>query len=224
MDITVDFQEDVALIKMDDGKLNVITRDAMEQLHAALDKADADSRAIVLAGRPGSFCAGFHLPTMTGPPKGAAELGNAGGEFALRLWHSRKPLFAACTGHGFTIGAIWMACCDTRIGEEGEFQLGLLETRMGLGLPNWALIPLRERIIASEWIPSVVQSRMYDPTGALRAGLLDELVAPGQSIDRACELAAEFAAFPGDGYGATKQKLRAGTAELFRQDLEPPRD
>ena len=58
MDISLDIQDDVALVTMDDGKKNAITIEAFQGLEAALDKAEADAAAVVLAGRPGSFCAG----------------------------------------------------------------------------------------------------------------------------------------------------------------------
>ena len=66
MDVSIDLQDDLALITLDDGKKNAITQQALADLNVALDKAEADAKAVVLAGRPGSFCAGFHLPTMTG--------------------------------------------------------------------------------------------------------------------------------------------------------------
>lgn len=85
MKIDRDIRDDIALITMDDGKMNAITRAAMTDLNAALDKAEADARAVVLAGRPGSFCAGFHLPTMQGDDQETTrELSLAGGHSELR--------------------------------------------------------------------------------------------------------------------------------------------
>ena len=218
--VTLDMQDKVALIKMDDGKKNVITTDVLAELHAAFDKAEADARAIVFAGRPGSFCAGFHLPTMmSGDKEAIMALGGGGGRLAVRLWSLPKPLIAACTGHAFTIGAIWLSCCDTRIGELGDFQLGLVESKLGMGLPDWALVPLKERIHPQQWIPAIAQSRMYNPEQAVEAGLLDEALPPGQSVERACELAAEFAEFPGDAYGQNKLRMRRSSFEIMQADL-----
>ena len=52
---------DVALITMDDAKKNAITPEALTGLNAAPDEAESDAKAVVLAGRPGSFCAGFDI-------------------------------------------------------------------------------------------------------------------------------------------------------------------
>ena len=58
---------------------------------------------------------------------------------------------------------------------------------------------------AASWpgTPSIVQSRVYDLLGAVEAGFLDEVVPEGQSAERACALAAEFAKLPSRAYAPT---------------------
>ena len=102
----------------------------------------------MLAGRPGSFCAGFDMATILGgDARAAGELGRAGGRLVHRLYGCPKPLVAACTGHAFTIGALWLLAADTRIGEEGPFKLSMTETKMGVPLPVWALEPLEAKTV-----------------------------------------------------------------------------
>jgi len=48
-------RDDVALITMEDGKKNAVTQQALAELIVAFDKAEADAKAVVLAGRPGSL-------------------------------------------------------------------------------------------------------------------------------------------------------------------------
>ena len=220
MDVSLDLQDDVALITMDDGKKNAITTEALADLNVAMDKAEADAKAVVLAGRPGSFCAGFHLPTMTsGDIDAIRALSHGGGSFALRLWSSPKPLVAACTGHAFTIGAIWMCACDTRVGERGDVKIGMTETKMGMGFGTWPLEPLKARLSQQLWVPTIVQSRVYDADGAVEAGFLDEVVEAGQGVERACAIAAELAQLPGKAYGVNKLITRTESIEAMRADL-----
>ena len=205
MDITTEINDDIALITMDDGKKNAITPQALTELNAALDEAESGAGAVVLSGRPGSFCAGFDLSIMTGGDIDAVRtVAKTGGEFALRLWSFPKPLVAACTGHAFTIGAIWLCSCDTRIGDRGAFTIGMTETRMGMTLTPWALEPLSHRLSKQHWIASIVQARTYDPDGALEAGFLDEVVPEGEAVDRAVAVAADLAALPATAYAANK--------------------
>ncbi len=220
MSITLDIKDGVALITMDDGKKNAITLDALGELEDALDKAEVDAKAVVLAGRPGSFCAGFDLKTMTGSDDEARmALSRRGGEMALRLYSFQKPLVAACTGHAFTIGAIWMATCDTRIGEQGPYKIGTTETAMGMTLPVWALVPLKERLNPAHFLPAVTQARVYDPEGALEAGFLDEVVPAGKAVERACALAAQFGELPGQAYAGNKLSTRVGSLDIMGASL-----
>lgn len=221
MDVTIELDDGVALITMDDGKKNAITPQAIADLHAALDRAEADASAVVLAGRPGSFCAGFDLSIMgSGDLDAIRAVGKGGGEFAVRLWSFPKPLVAACTGHAFTIGAIWLCACDTRVGDRGPYKIGMTETRMGMTLTPWALEPLSHRLSKRHWIPSIVQARVYDPDGALDAGFLDEVVDDGEAVDRAMTVAAELGALPAKAYAANKLMTRAESIETARADLE----
>ena len=57
MQVKVENRDGVALIQFDDGKKNAITPVAATQILAGLEEAEANADAIVIAGRPGSFCA-----------------------------------------------------------------------------------------------------------------------------------------------------------------------
>lgn len=221
MQITTEITDDVALITMDDGKKNAITPDVYADLNAALDQAEAEANAVVLAGRPGAFCAGFDLSVMTGGDIDAIRnIAKGGGEFALRLWSFPKPLVAACTGHAFTIGAIWLCSADTRIGDRGDFKIGMTETRMGMGFTPWALQALSHRISKQYWTATIIQARVYDPDSALEAGFLDEVVDEGTAVDRALEVAADLATLPGKAYAANKLTIRAESIAIARADLD----
>ena len=220
MQITSELTGDVALITMDDGKKNANTPQAIAVLNTAFDGAESDAKAVVLAGRPGSFCAGFDLSIMPGGDLDAIrDLAKAAGEFAVRLWSFPKPLVAACTGHTFTIGAIWLCSCDSRIGDRGPFKIGMTETKMGMTFTPWALEPLSHRLSKQHWIPSIVQARVHDPDGALEAGFLDEVVDDGQAVDRAMAIATELAQLPAQAYAANKLMTRAESIDIARADV-----
>ena len=51
MSATVEITNDIALIRMDDGKANAINFDMLAALNSALDTAEANAKAIVLTGR-----------------------------------------------------------------------------------------------------------------------------------------------------------------------------
>lgn len=220
MDVTLELTDTIALITLNDGKKNAITLDAIRNINTALDEAEADASAIVLAGRPGSFCAGFDLGTMTsGDMEAIRALGLGGGRIAHRLYGIGKPLLAACTGHAFTIGAFWLLACDTRIGERGKFKFGFNETQMGMVLGLWSIELLKARINPMLYLPTVAQAKIYDPDGAITAGLLDSVVDEGEAISAAMDAAAQLAQLPGKAYAGNKLDVRQAALEIMANDL-----
>ena len=194
MKITQDIQDGIALITLDDGKKNAITLAALADLNSALDAVEASADAIVLAGRPGAFCAGFDLKVMTGDDVDAiVSLGTNGARLALRLYASGKPLVAACTGHAFTIGALWLLACAMEL--------------------------LEKRINPTLFVPVVTQSRVYDPERAVQAGFLDELVDAGGAVEAAVQRAKELAQLPARAYAANKLRVRKASLAAMEADL-----
>ncbi|MEM7097311.1 MAG: enoyl-CoA hydratase-related protein [Pseudomonadota bacterium] len=220
MSVELEFREDVAVITLDDGNKNVINHGVLDQLEAAWDRAEAEANAVILAGRAGSFCAGYDISVMTGgDAKAAAELGRRGGRLAYRLFDSAKPLIGVSAGHAFTIGAVWLSCCDIRIGEQGRYKYGMTEVALNVGFGDWPLQPLKARLNPSEVIPALLHSKIYDPTAALNAGFIDQLVPEGQAIGAALGQAAELAKLPSEAYHTSKRSLRRDALGVMAGDL-----
>ena len=202
------------------ARKNASTPAAAAQILDGLGEAEANADAIVIAGRPGSFCAGFELATMTsGDAQAIGELSLAGAKILLKLYSTGKPLVAACTGHAYTIGALWLLACDTRIGEQGAYKFSMIETAMGMVLPDWAMEPLKARVNPTRFLPVVTQSATLDPAGAVDAGFLDRLVAEGEAIDAAVELAAELGKLPGKAYAGNKLVPRQQSLQIMTASL-----
>ena len=212
--------DQVATITIDDGAKNVITHEVLGELEEAWAKAQDQARAVILCGRPGSFCAGYDINVMTGADRqAAAELGQRGGRFALQLFGSKMPTVAVCAGHAFTIGAVWLACCDVRLGEQGAHKFGMREVALNVPFSDWPLEPLKERLDRHEFIPAILHSKIYDPQAALQAGFLDQLVDPGAGMSEAAAQAAELAKLPSKAYAATKGVYRKEALLRMAQDL-----
>ena len=59
-------KDDIALVVMDDGKVNAYGPAMIAALASALDRACCEAQAVVIAGRPGVFCAGYDLKIIRG--------------------------------------------------------------------------------------------------------------------------------------------------------------
>ncbi len=108
-----------------------------------------------------------------------------GGALFCRMFGSEVPVIVACPGHAVAAGALLMLGADYRVGARGDFRIGLIETEIGMVLPRWAVELARERISVRHFQQATVGARMYDPDGAVEAGLLDAVVEPDAVTDAA---------------------------------------
>ena len=137
-------EDGVAVVRLDDGKANAVSHVLIDQVHAALDTAQADATAVAFIGREGRFSAGFDLTVMTQGADATRGLVKAGGELLMRVYTHPQPTVAAVTGHALAAGALLCLASDSRIGSADlPAKIGLNETAIGMGLP-WYGIRLGE--------------------------------------------------------------------------------
>ena len=220
MSISVDIQNDVALISLDDGKANAVNFELMEALNDALDKAEADAKAIVLAGREGRFSGGFDLGMMSSFTRDdSVRLLDRASELVLRLYGGPVPVVAACTGHAIAMGVFLLMSCDTRVGAAGAFKLGANESITGMRLPVFAVELARDRLSPLHQTRAMIQAFIYDPQGAVEAGYLDMLVEPEKVVDTATAIAGQLAQLPGHAYAYQKSAMRKPALDAIRASI-----
>lgn len=220
MSVSTDIQDGIALIRMDDGKANAINFAMLSALNAALDKAEAGAKAIVLAGREGRFSGGFDLKAFASfGPDDMLRLLDEGTRLLVRLYGGPLPVVAACTGHAIAMGAFIVNACDTRVGAAGEFKIGANETSNGMNLPIFAMELCRDRLSPKHLTQALVQSRIYDPEGAVEAGYLDMVVPLDKVETQAVAIAAQLAALPGSTYAVNKRAVRKTTLDRLNASI-----
>ncbi len=219
--VQLSIEDGVAVVRLDDGKANAVSHRLVEQLHAALDAAEADARAVAFIGREGKFSAGFDLSVMTQGADATRDLVRAGGQLLMRIYTHPQPTVAAVTGHALAAGALLCLACDTRIGSADlPAKIGLNETAIGMGLP-WYGIRLGEaRLSVRHRQRSVLQAEIYDMAGAVDAGYLDELVGAADVATTAIERARQLGQLPRSAYAFTKARLRQSLADEVLDGLD----
>lgn len=220
MSATVEITNDIALIRMDDGKANAINFDMLAALNTALDSAEADAKAIVLTGREGRFSGGFDLNAFASlGPDGVYKLLDAGAELLLRLYGGPLPVVAACSGHAIAMGVFILHACDTRIGTAGDYKIGANEAITGMQLPIFAMELARDRLNPSHLTRAMIQGFIYNPQGAVEAGYLDMLAEAGEVETKALTVASQLAQLPGKAYAWNKKSVRKPTLDRIRDSL-----
>jgi enoyl-CoA hydratase len=219
--VTTRTEGDITIARFDDGKANALSFDMLDQLNAALDAAEASSKAVALIGREGKFSAGFDLTVMNGGDLDATRrILQIGAELALRIFMSPIPVVLGITGHALAQGGIIAACADYRVGAEGPYKLGLPEVAIGMPMPTFGAELCRDRI-SKKWYTRCVQhGELLTPDHALEANLLDEVVGLDEVESRSAEVAAHLAATVHPGpFRVTRANLRGALADSVRVGL-----
>ena len=138
----------VLILRMDDGKANVLTHEVLRSIHAELDAVERDDaiHAVVIVGRPNQFSGGFDLKEFARGPEATRDLVIAGAELCNRLYVYPKVTVTAVTGNAVAAGAIITMACDWNVGADGLFRMGLPETAIGMALPIFAIELARARV------------------------------------------------------------------------------
>ena len=96
--VRYELNNDVATLRMDDGKANVMSIAMLTALNEALDRAEQEAKVVVLYGREGSFSGGFDLGVFKRGGTEVTTMLEAGLRLCARLVEYPLPVIAACTG------------------------------------------------------------------------------------------------------------------------------
>ncbi|MEI5675170.1 MULTISPECIES: enoyl-CoA hydratase/isomerase family protein [unclassified Nocardioides] len=222
--MAVDYTRDgeVALIHLDrPERLNAVVPALTDGLAAGLRRAAAEgARAVVLAGRGRSFCAGHDLKEpepVESPLETRARLEAI--QDVTRLVRSFPgPVVAAVHGHALGAGCEFALACDVVVAT-ADAQFGFPEVEVGLSvtggisrllpaLVGWArakeLILLGERITGAR---------------AGEIGMVARVVPPGEHETVALEVAHRVAARPALSVSLAKRVLDEGLDASFEEAL-----
>lgn len=170
--------------------------------------ADAERSIAVLTGAGGSFCAGADLKAISAGAGNRVAPDGDGPMGPTRLQLS-KPVIAAVEGHAVAGGLELALWCDLRVAAQ-DAVFGVYCRRWGVPLIDGGTVRLPRLIGQSHALDLVLTGRGVHGEEALRMGLANRLVPPGQALEAALALAHELAQFP-------QRCLRSDRLSLLRQ-------
>lgn len=212
--MTVSFETDgsVAIVSIDRPEFrNAVDAGTAKALFDAFQDFDASENlsAAVLTGKGGTFCAGADLKAIAGgsfnPVREDGELAPMG-PTRLRL---SKPVIAAVEGHAVAGGLELALWADLRIAAESAV-FGVYCRRFGVPLIDLGTVRLPRLIGHSRAMDMILTGRPVAAPEALAFGLANRVVADGEALATALDLARELARFPqrclrGDRLSALEQ-------------------
>lgn len=190
-------------------KLNAMDTVLIDALIAALRSADTDAAvgAIVLAGAGRAFSAGADIAEFKDlPPEQRHRVEHRGALTAslqLLLPGLSRPVIAATQGHVLGGGCALALACDMVVAAESS-RFGYPEVKRGI-LASSVTPNLARQVGTKAAFELLVTGRSIDPARALELGLINRIVADGQQVEAALELATGLAALPARALQATKR-------------------
>jgi len=206
----------IATVRIDDGKRNALSPQVLEEVYAALDRAQSDRAIVILTGRESVFSAGFDLNVMKRGGVNAIRMLRSGYALTARVMAYPHPVIAACNGHAFAMGVFLMLSADYVIGSRGDFRIAANEVALGLTMPRVAAAMLKHRLDPAAFQRAVTLSEEFDPLAALDAGFFDELVEPDELVKRTAALALQFETLDGRAHAASKRRIRRALIRKIR--------
>ena len=187
----------VAVVTIDrPERRNAVDASTAAALSEAFAAFDADDRlaVAVLTGAGGTFCAGADLKAVAaGEPRPVSEQGD--GPMGPTRVRMSKPVIAAVEGHAVAGGfelALW---CDLRVAAR-DAVFGVFCRRFGVPLVDLGTVRLPRLIGHSRAMDLILTGRAVSGDEAERFGLANRVVAPGQALPAAVELARHLASLP----------------------------
>jgi enoyl-CoA hydratase len=201
-----DLSDGVAMVTMDDGKVNALSLEMLGAVAARFDRAEEDgAKAVILTGREGVFSAGFDLKT---DGEGWPPMLVAGANLAARMLSFPRPVTIACNGHAMAMGGFLLLSADYRVGVSGDFNIGLNEVAIGLTMPWFGIEIARHRLTRPYFDRCAVTGVLLRPDEARTAGFLDDVVAGSDLAGAAREAAGRLAQVKDPAHVDTKLRVR----------------
>jgi enoyl-CoA hydratase/carnithine racemase len=199
MSVVVKYEKDglIATVTINRPEVrNAVDRETAAALAEAFRQFDADSSlsVAILTGTSGYFCAGADLKAVAS--NGGNRVTEDGdGPLGCTRMLLRKPVIAAVEGYAVAGGLELALWCDLRVAAR-DAVFGVFCRRWGVPLCDGGTIRLPRLIGMSSALDMILTGRGVSGEEALRMGLANRLVEPGQALAGARELATQIAAFP----------------------------
>jgi enoyl-CoA hydratase len=180
---------------------------ALFDAFVAFDR-DATQKVAILAGIPGSFCAGFDLKRAAGGLDetwfeehrldatfdGRNDQPRKGPMGPTRLALS-KPVIAAVTGPAVAGGMELALWCDMRVMERSAY-MGVYCRRWGVPLIDGGTVWLPRIVGHGRAMDLILTGRKVESDECLAIGLANRVCDDGAALDTALALAADLSRFP----------------------------
>lgn len=195
-------------------RLNAMNRQLVDDLSAALERAEADAaiRAIVLHGEGRAFCSGDDLKDLdaqTESEAAAQDWVEAIQGITRQIMQSRKIVIAAV--HGWCVGGAleWVVNCDFRLFAD-DARWFFPEVGYGFFVTGGVTALLTKQVGPQTTKELLILGERQDAKRALELGIAWKLVPAAELLASARALALAIAERPAEAVAAAKHAVNEG--------------
>jgi enoyl-CoA hydratase/carnithine racemase len=171
----------LGVITLDDGKVNVINWDFINEMNEAFGRAIADQAGalILTTGRPGILSAGLDMKLFATPS-------------VLDLCRFFPiSTIAAYAGHAIAGGFVISCACDRYLMLDGPFRIQMNEVANKMVTPSWLALICKSSIPPRWQREALLHTRAYSPREVFDRGIVDTLIEPGGDVMEAAKAVAQ---------------------------------
>jgi enoyl-CoA hydratase/carnithine racemase len=225
--LKVEVQGHTALVTIDNPGANTWDTESLPALKELVEKLNADKNiyALVLTGAGEKFfSAGADLNLFAdGDPENARAMAVYFGEAFESLADFRGVSIAAVNGFAMGGGLEVAMACDIRIAEE-QAQMALPEAKVGL-LPCAGGTQRLSWLVGEGWAKRMILcGERINAATAERIGLVEEVVAKGEALDKALALAEQVGQQSPTSVAFCKRLVHTARNTVISAGLEAERD
>lgn len=134
--VTIHDSDQIAIVTLDNGPTNPVGPALVDDLHAALDTVEKNSRGMVLCGGEKFFSIGLDLPQLLELDREKMKaFWYRFNDVVIRLFQLPIPTACAVQGHGPGAGAILALACDYRFIADQKALMGFNEIQLDIPVP-----------------------------------------------------------------------------------------
>lgn len=221
MDVEYACTDRVAQIHLNrPDRLNAVVPSLVDQLLAALSRADGEASTIVLAGRGRAFCAGHDLkePIPTETEAQTRRRLQQLQEVTRQIRRFPGVVIAAVHGYALGAGCEFALACDLVVMTD-DAELGFPEVGVGLSVTGGIskLLPTAVGVVRAKEL--LVLGERISAARGLELGLVNRVVAAGEHEPVALDLARRIAARPPIATSLAKQVIDAGAESTLEEAM-----
>jgi enoyl-CoA hydratase/carnithine racemase len=203
--IALETQKDIAIVRLDNGITNAVSRTLVEDLADALEKVKSEFRGMVLAGGAKFFSIGLNVPELLElNQQEMTEFWYRFNRVCFDLFTLPVPTTCALKGHAPGAGAIFALACDFRFAAQGKKMIGFNEIALGIPVPYLADMMLRQ--VADDRVSTnmMYQGKLVPLEQAKETGLIDMILESDELEGKAIKDTEKVTVFDSQAFSVIK--------------------